>query len=38
MASFLEKPGEWEGTALINAGVYVLEPEVLEMIPRGRLF
>ncbi len=38
IASFLEKPGEWEGTALINAGVYVLEPEVLEMIPRGRLF
>jgi mannose-1-phosphate guanylyltransferase len=38
VASFLEKPGEWEGTALINAGVYVLEPEVLEMIPRGRLF
>jgi mannose-1-phosphate guanylyltransferase len=36
--SFVEKPGEWEGTALINAGVYVLEPEVLEMIPRGRLF
>ena len=38
VASFLEKPGEWEGTALINAGVYVLEPEVLELIPRGRLF
>ena len=38
VASFLEKPGEWEGPALINAGVYVLEPEVLEMIPRGRLF
>ena len=38
VASFLEKPGEWEGAALINAGVYVLEPEVLEMIPRGRLF
>jgi len=38
VASFLEKPGEWEGTALINAGVYVLEHEVLEMIPRGRLF
>jgi mannose-1-phosphate guanylyltransferase len=38
IASFLEKPGDWEGTALINAGVYVLEPEVLEMIPRGRLF
>jgi len=38
VASFLEKPGEWEGTALINAGVYVLEHEVLELIPRGRLF
>jgi mannose-1-phosphate guanylyltransferase len=38
VATFLEKPGEWEGTALINAGVYVLEHEVLEMIPRGRLF
>jgi mannose-1-phosphate guanylyltransferase len=38
VASFLEKPSEHEGTALINAGVYVLEPEVLEMIPRGRLF
>jgi mannose-1-phosphate guanylyltransferase len=38
VASFLEKPGDWEGTALINAGVYVLEPEVLEMVPRGRLF
>jgi mannose-1-phosphate guanylyltransferase len=36
--SFVEKPGEWEGTALINAGVYVLEPEVLDMIPRGRHF
>ena len=38
VASFLEKPGDWQGTALINAGIYVLEPEVLEMIPRGRLF
>ena len=38
VANFVEKPGEWEGTALINAGVYVLEPEVLEMVPRGRLF
>jgi len=38
VANFIEKPGDWEGTALINAGVYVLEPEVLEMIPRGRLF
>lgn len=38
VASFLEKPGEWEGEALINAGVYVLEPEVLDMIPPGRMF
>jgi mannose-1-phosphate guanylyltransferase len=38
VASFLEKPGEWHGTALINAGVYVLEHEVLDMIPLGRLF
>jgi mannose-1-phosphate guanylyltransferase len=38
VSSFLEKPGEWKGAALINAGVYVLEHEVLEMIPRGRLF
>ena len=38
IASFLEKPTEWQGTALINAGVYVLEHEVLDMIPRGRLF
>ncbi len=35
VADFLEKPGEWQGAALINAGVYVLEPEVLEMVPRG---
>ena len=38
VASFVEKPGEHEGTALINAGVYVLEHEVLELIPRRRLF
>ena len=38
VASFLEKPGEWSGEALINAGVYVLEPEVLDMIPPGRMF
>ncbi len=38
VVNFLEKPGDWEGMALINAGVYVLEPEVLEMVPRGRLF
>jgi mannose-1-phosphate guanylyltransferase len=38
VASFLEKPGEWSGEALINAGVYVLQPEVLDMIPRRRMF
>jgi len=33
---FLEKPGpEHVGRALINAGVYVLEQPVLEMIPEG---
>jgi mannose-1-phosphate guanylyltransferase len=35
--SFLEKPRPEEiDTNLINAGVYVLEPEVLELIPRDR--
>lgn len=34
---FLEKPAADEVTTnLINAGVYVLEPEVLDMIPAGR--
>jgi mannose-1-phosphate guanylyltransferase len=34
---FVEKPGSDEvHTSLINAGVYVLEREVLNMIPRGR--
>jgi mannose-1-phosphate guanylyltransferase len=34
---FVEKPGIDEvHTSLINAGVYVLEREVLNMIPRGR--
>ena len=36
---FLEKPGsDVVGGALINAGVYVLEPEVLELIPAGRTY
>jgi mannose-1-phosphate guanylyltransferase len=44
---FLEKPGQndlppaAEGVAarsLINAGVYVLEPRVLDLVPRGRPF
>ncbi len=38
VAQFLEKPGDHTGRALINAGVYVLEPEVFDLIPRGRLF
>lgn len=34
---FIEKPAYDEvSTNLVNAGVYVLEPEVLEMIPVGR--
>jgi mannose-1-phosphate guanylyltransferase len=46
--AFLEKPGAdtaleqpapgSHGRSLINAGVYVLEPEVLELIPRGQMF
>ncbi|HJW74636.1 MAG TPA: NDP-sugar synthase, partial [Thermoleophilia bacterium] len=36
---FLEKPSsDVVGGALINAGVYVLEPEVLEPVPRGKAF
>lgn len=35
---FIEKPGREEATTnLINAGVYVFEPEVLEHIPAGRV-
>ena len=37
VAAFLEKPRPEEiDTDLINAGIYVLEPEVLELIPPGR--
>jgi mannose-1-phosphate guanylyltransferase len=37
--NFLEKPSsDRMGPALINAGMYVLEHEVLEMIPAGRMF
>ena len=35
--SFLEKPRPEEiDTNLINAGMYVLEPDVLDLIPPGR--
>lgn len=37
VASFLEKPRPEEiDTDLINAGLYVLEPDVLDLIPPGR--
>jgi mannose-1-phosphate guanylyltransferase len=37
VSSFLEKPRPEEiDTDLINAGLYVLEPEVLELVPAGR--
>lgn len=37
VASFLEKPRPEEiDTDLINAGLYVLEPDVLDLIPAGR--
>ena len=35
VVSFREKPTE---ARLINAGVYILEPDVLEMVPRGRYY
>ena len=37
MLAFVEKPPPGEApTNLINAGIYVIEPEVLERIPAGR--
>jgi len=33
---FIEKPKSGEESKLINAGVYVLEPEVLDYIPKGK--
>jgi mannose-1-phosphate guanylyltransferase len=37
VSTFLEKPRPEEiDTNLINAGLYVLEPEVLELVPPGR--
>ena len=39
VASFVEKPDDdWPGPGLINAGVYVLEPEVLDLVPPRREF
>ena len=35
LKSFLEKP---EKTYLINSGFYILEPEVLDLIPKDKFF
>jgi NDP-sugar pyrophosphorylase family protein len=36
IVGFIEKPKSGEESRLINAGVYVLEPEVLGYIPKGK--
>jgi NDP-sugar pyrophosphorylase family protein len=36
IVGFVEKPKSGEDSKLINAGVYVLEPEVLGYIPKGK--
>ena len=36
VTAFVEKPGSGAAAADINAGTYVVEPEVLDLIPRGR--
>jgi mannose-1-phosphate guanylyltransferase len=35
IAEFVEKPDGWSGPPLINAGVYLLDREVLDLIPTG---
>ncbi len=36
---FVEKPKDWSvGRALVNSGVYLLEPEVLDRIPYGSVY
>ena len=32
---FVEKPAEWSGGNLANAGVYLCEPAILDVIPAG---
>jgi NDP-sugar pyrophosphorylase family protein len=32
---FVEKPAEWSGGTLANAGVYLCEPAILDVIPAG---
>lgn len=36
IVSFVEKPGSDPPSNLINAGIYVLEPDVIDMIPEGK--
>ncbi len=39
IVGFIEKPKDWtEGRALVNSGVYLLEPEVLDRIPHGSVY
>jgi NDP-sugar pyrophosphorylase family protein len=33
IAEFVEKPSRWSGAPLVNAGIYVLDAEVLDLIP-----
>ncbi|OYT53807.1 MAG: nucleotidyltransferase [Candidatus Altiarchaeales archaeon ex4484_2] len=37
ITEFMEKPEEQLKHGLINAGVYVMEPEVMEYIPKGKV-
>jgi NDP-sugar pyrophosphorylase family protein len=36
ITSFFEKPGKTTSGSIINAGIYLLEPQVLNYIPPGR--
>jgi mannose-1-phosphate guanylyltransferase len=36
IAEFIEKPISQPASKLVNAGIYVIEPDVLELIPKGR--
>lgn len=36
IVGFIEKPKKGEQSKLINAGVYLLEPEVLDYMPKGK--
>ncbi|MFN3421943.1 MAG: NDP-sugar synthase, partial [Armatimonadota bacterium] len=39
IVGFIEKPREWiGGRALVNSGVYLIEPEVLDRIPYGGVY